>query len=62
MKLFAPKYYKNFVCIADRCRHSCCIKEQNGNRFALFYPSRRLGMESMRLRAVRFAQNRLRIR
>ena len=25
MKLFAPEYYKNFVCIADRCRHSCCI-------------------------------------
>ena len=25
MKLYAPKYYKNFVCIADRCRHSCCI-------------------------------------
>ena len=25
MKLFAPKYYKDFSCIADRCRHSCCI-------------------------------------
>lgn len=25
MKLYAPKYYKDFVCIADRCRHSCCI-------------------------------------
>ena len=25
MKLYAPKYYKEFVCIADRCRHSCCI-------------------------------------
>ncbi|MBE6598231.1 MAG: hypothetical protein E7638_02175 [Ruminococcaceae bacterium] len=25
MKLYAPKYYKNFRCIADRCRHSCCI-------------------------------------
>ncbi len=25
MKLFAPKYYKEFVCIADKCRHSCCI-------------------------------------
>ncbi len=25
MKLFAPKYYKDFVCIADRCTHSCCI-------------------------------------
>ena len=25
MKLFAPKYYKDFSCIADRCKHSCCI-------------------------------------
>ena len=25
MKLYAPKYYKEFVCIADKCRHSCCI-------------------------------------
>ena len=25
MKIFAPIYYKNFKCIADRCRHSCCI-------------------------------------
>ena len=25
MKLFAPKYYKDFCCIADKCRHSCCI-------------------------------------
>lgn len=25
MKLFAPKYYKDFKCIAERCRHSCCI-------------------------------------
>lgn len=25
MKLFAPKYYKNFSCIADKCSHSCCI-------------------------------------
>ena len=25
MKLFAPAYYKNFKCIAERCRHSCCI-------------------------------------
>ncbi|MBQ2720844.1 MAG: flagellin lysine-N-methylase [Clostridia bacterium] len=25
MKLFAPEYYKDFVCIADRCRHSCCV-------------------------------------
>lgn len=25
MKLIAPDYYLNFECIADRCRHSCCI-------------------------------------
>ncbi|MBO5313440.1 MAG: flagellin lysine-N-methylase [Clostridia bacterium] len=25
MKLFAPKYYRQFSCIADRCSHSCCI-------------------------------------
>ncbi len=25
MKLYAPKYYTRFTCIADRCRHSCCI-------------------------------------
>ncbi|MBO5101467.1 MAG: flagellin lysine-N-methylase [Clostridia bacterium] len=25
MKLFAPKYYKSFSCIADRCSHSCCV-------------------------------------
>ena len=25
MKLYAPKYYNEFVCIADKCHHSCCI-------------------------------------
>ncbi|MBQ2879474.1 MAG: flagellin lysine-N-methylase [Anaerotignum sp.] len=25
MKLIAPDYYTDFKCIADRCRHSCCI-------------------------------------
>ncbi len=25
MKIFAPDYYKNFKCITDRCKHSCCI-------------------------------------
>ena len=25
VKLFAPGYYKDFACIADRCSHSCCI-------------------------------------
>ena len=25
MKVFAPKYYKEFKCIADKCTHSCCV-------------------------------------
>ncbi len=25
MKLYAPEYYKNFKCIADKCTHNCCI-------------------------------------
>lgn len=25
MKLYAPKYYEKFKCIADKCNHSCCI-------------------------------------
>ena len=25
MDIYVPKYYKNFVCIADKCAHSCCI-------------------------------------
>ena len=25
MKLYAPGYYTAFACIADKCRHSCCI-------------------------------------
>lgn len=25
MKTYAPNYYKQFRCIADKCRHSCCI-------------------------------------
>ncbi|MBQ8431520.1 MAG: flagellin lysine-N-methylase [Clostridia bacterium] len=25
MKLYAPKYYSHFSCIADRCKHSCCV-------------------------------------
>lgn len=25
MKLYAPKYYKSFKCISDKCEHSCCI-------------------------------------
>ena len=25
MKIYLPLYYKDFKCIAERCRHSCCI-------------------------------------
>ncbi|MBQ4086781.1 MAG: flagellin lysine-N-methylase [Clostridia bacterium] len=25
MSIYVPNYYKAFRCIADRCRHSCCI-------------------------------------
>ncbi len=25
MKLYAPKYYNEFKCIAEKCNHSCCI-------------------------------------
>lgn len=25
MDVFAPKYYKNFKCIAGDCKHNCCI-------------------------------------
>ena len=25
MKLIVPDYYDDFICIADRCKHSCCI-------------------------------------
>ena len=25
MTVFFPSYYKEFKCIADRCRHSCCV-------------------------------------
>ena len=25
MKLFAPRYYRKFKCIAGECRHSCCV-------------------------------------
>ena len=24
MNVIVPDYYKDFECIADRCRHSCC--------------------------------------
>ncbi|MBQ2326878.1 MAG: flagellin lysine-N-methylase [Clostridia bacterium] len=25
MKLYCPDYYTSFKCIADKCRHSCCV-------------------------------------
>lgn len=25
MKLYAPSYYLHFKCIADKCKHSCCV-------------------------------------
>ena len=25
MRFVTPSYYKQFACIADRCRHSCCV-------------------------------------
>ena len=25
MKIYAPNYYSGFKCIADKCKHSCCI-------------------------------------
>lgn len=25
MKTFVPNYYKNFKCVADKCKHNCCI-------------------------------------
>lgn len=25
MKIYAPRYYKDFICIADKCKHSCCV-------------------------------------
>ena len=25
MKLYAPEYYRQFACIADKCSHNCCI-------------------------------------
>ena len=25
MKLYAPKYYEKFECLADKCKHSCCV-------------------------------------
>ena len=39
MKIIVPDYYKDFKCIADKCRHSCCqgweieIDEESLKRF-----------------------------
>lgn len=38
MKAYAPKYYKDFKCIANRCTHSCCV----GWRIALDNKTRKL--------------------
>ncbi len=41
VKLYAPRYYTEFVCLADRCSHSCCIgweidvDEQTRKRYEL---------------------------
>ena len=40
MKLFAPRYYQQFSCIADRCQHTCCagweidIDEKTAKKYA----------------------------
>lgn len=40
MNLLAPKYYLDFSCIADKCKHSCCIgweidvDEQTMNKYS----------------------------
>jgi len=39
MKLIAPDYYEDFVCIAGACRHSCCIGWEidiDGDTLALY--------------------------
>ena len=39
MKTYAPSYYRNFRCTADRCRHTCCagwdvdIDEETLNKY-----------------------------
>ena len=25
MEIYAPEYYERFKCIADKCKHSCCV-------------------------------------
>lgn len=39
MRVFAPNYYKDFKCIADKCKHNCCIGWEIGidkNTFELY--------------------------
>ena len=37
LKLYAPKYYESFKCIADKCTHSCCIGWEIDIDKATFY-------------------------
>ena len=43
MIMLVPNYYKDFLCIADKCRHSCCIgweidiDEETLEFYELFY-------------------------
>ncbi len=43
-KIYAPEYYKKFTCIADKCRHSCCIgweidiDEKTLEKYEVYYP------------------------
>lgn len=41
--LFAPPYYHDFTCIADRCRHSCCIDWEIGIDEATYTQYRQMG-------------------
>ena len=40
MKLYAPQYYLDFVCIADKCKHTCCegweidVDDETANRYS----------------------------
>lgn len=42
MKIMVPEYYKNFKCIANQCRHTCCkgweveINEESLARFSAY--------------------------
>ena len=53
IKLYAPKYYKNFKCIADKCEHSCCIEAYDEEDFcerffaSLVYSEKAKGLEEI---------------